>query len=124
MPKNTNDRRGQIIPMGDHKYRLRIYTGRDADGRRISVSKTIKGNYREAERGLTKLLTALDTQQHVDPSTKTVAQLLSEWLESKRSLSYAAHKSYLSLISKQINPELGHLRLDHLTRTHVAAMVT
>lgn len=116
--------RGQIVPRGTKKYLLRIYLGRGTDGRRKYSSKTIDGNYRAAEQALTKMLHAVDTGTHVEPGSKTVAELLAEWLESKRSLSYAARTSYGSLIDKQIIPELGHLRLDKLTRTHVAALVT
>jgi len=40
---------GQIIKRGDKTWVVRIFTGRDGNGKRGYINKTIRGNKKDAE---------------------------------------------------------------------------
>jgi hypothetical protein len=40
---------GQVIKRGDDTWLVRIFTGRDAQGKRHYLNKTIKGKKKDAE---------------------------------------------------------------------------
>src|SRR5437764_14119683 len=55
-------------------WEIRVFTGRDADGRPTQISKTVRGSKREAERVAAEL-----TMRPSRAGTKTVGQLLDDW---------------------------------------------
>ena len=64
---------------------MRYSLGRDpATGKRRTITTTVKGNRRAAEKELRRLLRTLDTGEHVDPSRMTVREWLTMWLATVR----------------------------------------
>ena len=67
-------RRGQMIPRGDRKWLLRVFLGRDADGRNRYASKTVTATTAQAQQELTKLLRESDTKSLARPTKYTLAE--------------------------------------------------
>ena len=71
---------GHIRKRSAGSWELRYSLGTDpATGKRLTVTTTVKGNHRAAEKELRRLLRTLDTGEHVDPSRMTVREWLTTW---------------------------------------------
>ena len=57
--------RGHLQQRGDDAWRLKVYVGRSADGKRRYLERTVHGNRREAERELALLVVEVDEGRHV-----------------------------------------------------------
>ena len=56
-------------------WQLRAYTGRDANGRPVQVTRTVRGTKREAQLALAKLVVDAGAGQATLPTTATVDDL-------------------------------------------------
>ena len=73
----TMRRRGHIHQRSPGSFRLRYTLGKDpVTGKRRTATATVRGTRKDAERELTRLLRARDTEEHVDPTRMTVRQWL------------------------------------------------
>jgi integrase len=113
--------RGNIKQRSPGSYRLRYEVGRDpATGERVRATTTVQGTRRDAERELTKLLRAVDTNEHVDTSRMTVGEWLDHWLASIRTeISPKTHESYAEIVRCYLKPALGGVRLGKLTPSDI-----
>ena len=76
---------GHIRQRSLGSYEIRYTLGTDAaTGKRRTVTTTVTGNRRAAEKELRRLLRTLDTGEHVDPSRMTVREWLTMWLATVR----------------------------------------
>src|SRR5437764_11694117 len=92
---------GQIIKRGDDIWVVRIFMGRDGQGKRRYLNKTIRGKKKDAQDYLSKTLTAISTGTFVEPSPMTVEDYLDKWLEAAarprvRERTFQYYKEYLS----------------------------
>src|SRR6516165_10833178 len=113
--------RGTIQQRSPGSYRLRYEVGRDpATGKRLRATATVQGTRRDAERELTKLLRAVDTNEHVDQSRMTVGEWLDHWLASIcTEISPKTHESYAEIVRCYLTPALGGMRLGQLTPSDI-----
>ncbi len=75
--------RGNITRRGKSSWRIKFDADRDSkSGQRLTKFVTVRGTRKDAERELTRLLTAVDGGTLVDPSKVTVAEYLDSWLLS------------------------------------------
>ena len=90
--------------------------GRDpVTGKRRTATTTVRGTRKDAERELTRLLRAIDTEEHVDPTRITVRQWLETWLDTVRAeISPKAHERYEEIVRVYLLPTLGNVRLQKL----------
>ena len=58
---------GQIIKKGDNRWLVRIFQGRDTQGKRRYVSKQINGTKKDAQKYLTAALREKDLGVFVEP---------------------------------------------------------
>jgi integrase len=88
---------------------------RDASGKRQTRYVTFRGNKKEAEAHLTKLLN--DANRGVLPKLTrlTLGEHLNHWHDGKDDLSPLTRQHYAEIIATQINPGLGHIELQKLT---------
>lgn len=107
---------GQIIKRGERNYIVRIFTGRDAKGKRRYLNKTIRGTKKDAEAYLSKTLAAMSTGTFIEPSSLTVEEYLDKWLKSaaRPRVSERTADGYDALLERYIRKPLGHKRLDKL----------
>lgn len=102
---------GQIRKRGDRAYFLRVYIGRHPDtGKRIEVSKTVRGTKRQAEQVLTAMLRAKDMGTLVEPVKMSLNTLLDKWLASsvKPRVRDRTHRDYAAIADRYIRPTLGN----------------
>ncbi|WP_051344378.1 hypothetical protein [Alicyclobacillus herbarius] len=81
---------GQIIPRGTARdgrtpaWQVRAFLGRDANGKKRYVYRTVHGSEREARKILRELLAERDKGTLVQESKDTVATYLMRWLETHK----------------------------------------
>lgn len=107
---------GQIINRGNDTWLVRIFTGRDAQGKRRYLNKTIKGKKKDAEAYLSKTQTAISTGTFVEPSTLTVDDYLNKWLQTaaRPRVTERTYTSYEWLLKNYVRPAIGEKRLSDL----------
>jgi len=113
--------RGQMIPRGDNKWLLRVYVGRDGNGKRKYVGETFEGTTHQAGQALTKMLRSNDTHTLAAPVKITLAEYVEEWYKSKVQISESTLNGYKLHLKLYILPSLGHLKLHQLTPPVVQA---
>jgi integrase len=103
---------GQIIKRGDRTWVVRVFTGRDGNGKRRYINKTIKGNKKDAETYLTTTLTNISAGTFVEPVKLTVEEYLDKWLATaKARLRERTHDDYSEKLKRYVRPVIGKLKL-------------
>jgi integrase len=112
---------GHIRHRSPGSFELRYTLGTDpATGKRRTVTTTVTGNRRAAEKELRRLLRSLDTGEHVDPSRVTVRQSLTTWLATVREeVAPKSHERYAEIVENFLIPALGNLPLVKLAPSHI-----
>lgn len=115
---------GQLVNRGKDTWLVRVSLGRDQNGKRKYINKTVRGNKKAAQAVLTKLLREKDTGFIVEPSRQTVQELLSEWLRlaAKPRLRPRTFQDYQRLLERYVIPAVGNKRLPTLTPVDVQAI--
>jgi len=113
--------RGQMIPRGDNKWLLRVYVGRDGNGKRKYVGETFEGTTAQARQALTKMLRSNDTHTLAAPVKITLTEYVEEWYKSKVQISESTLNGYKLHLKLYILPHLGHLKLHQITPPVVQA---
>ncbi len=113
--------RGTITSRSPGSHRIRISLGRDAiTGKRRFSTKTIRGTLSDAKRELTRLLSAVDTGEHVDPTRITVGDWLDSWITAtKAEVSGKTHERYAEIVRCYLSPALGAIPLQKLTTADI-----
>lgn len=113
--------RGTISSRSPGSHRIRISLGRDPiTGKRRFSTKTIRGTLSEAKRELTRLLSAIDTGEHVDPSRITVGDWLATWIAATQvEVSAKTHERYAEIVRCYLIPALGAIPLQKLTTADI-----
>lgn len=117
---------GQIIKRGDDTWLVRIFMGRDAQGKRRYMNKTIKGKKKDAETYLSKTATAISTGTFVEPSPLTVSDYLDKWLQTaaRGRLRERTFVDYSELLDRYVRPAIGEKRLSDLRPLHIQSLYT
>src|SRR5687768_9666835 len=115
---------GQIIKRGDNKWLVRIFQGRDQNGKRCYLNKTVKGLKRDAEKYLNATLAAISTGAFVEPSVLTLDGYLDKWLASaaKPRLSERTFVEYEALLKRYVRTPLGKKKLSALRALDIQAL--
>jgi integrase len=114
--------RGHIRPQGERSWQLKFDLGRDPiTQKRITKYVSFKGNKREAQAELTRLLAQRDAGNYADPTKMTVAEYLQHWLAAdvERRVGKRTAARYRQIVEKNIIPRLGHVPLRKLTAAHI-----
>lgn len=108
---------GNIIDMGNGKYRLRVSNSFDINGKRKYYNKTVScSSMREAEKELAKFITSIDGGCTYSANKLTLNEFSNQWLETyvKPNLSPTTYQSYKEKLNMHILPYLGGKRLDKI----------
>jgi hypothetical protein len=91
---------GHIRKRSPGSFELRYTLGTEpATGKRRTVTTTVTGDRRAAEKELRRLLRSVDTGEHVDPSHMTVHQWLTTWLATVREeIAPKSHERYAEIV--------------------------
>jgi integrase len=109
--------RGTMSERGAGVWRLRVLTGYTTDGQPIQRSKTVRGNRREAQTELAKLVAAAGAGDVAVSGAITFGRYLTELYlpQVKDNLSPETYRNHASRINGRIIGELGHVQLAKLT---------
>src|SRR5215831_13281014 len=112
---------GHIRQRSPRSFELRYSLGTNpATGKRKIATATVRGTRKDAEKELRRLLRALDTGEHVDPSRIAVREWLSTWLGAVRSeVAPKTHERYSEIVNHFLAPALGNLQLTKLAPVHI-----
>ena len=112
---------GHIRERSPGSWELRYTLGTDpATGKRQTVTTTVRGDRRVAEKELRRLLRSVDTGEHVDPSRLSVRHWLSTWLATVREeVSPKTYERYSEIARHFLVPALGNLELGKLAPSHI-----
>jgi len=108
---------GNIIDMGNGKYRFRVSNSFDTNGKRKYYNKTVRcSSMREAEKELAKFITSIDGSCTYSANKLTLNEFSKQWLETyvKPNLSPTTYQSYNEKLNMHILPYLGGKRLDKI----------
>jgi integrase len=108
---------GNIIDMGNGKYRLRVSNGFDLNGKRKYYNKTVSCvSKREAEKELARFITSIEGGCTYSASKTTLNEYSQMWLQTyvMPNLSPTTYQSYNEKLNKHILPYLGSKRLDKI----------
>ena len=108
-------KRGQLIPRGEKKWLVRVYLGRDAQGKRQYSAKTVEGTANEARQELTKMLRDSDTKMLVRRTKQTFSQYVEDWYKTKIDVTEQTLNSYRYLMEQYAIPVFGSLKLHEIT---------
>lgn len=106
--------RGNIRRRGKGSFELRFEAER-INRKRQQRSVTVRGSFKDAQRELARLETAVATGTLVDPSNMTIAEYLRDWLGSTLVQSPKTLERYRELADRQIIAHLGDVRIQKLT---------
>jgi integrase len=125
-PNNSHTAQGQIIKRGKDTFLVRVYIGRDSQGRRHYFSETVKGSLKDARKRLTEKIGEKDAGRLIKASRITLNEYLDKWLESAVSSRVRPNSlhHYKMRMKFQVRPHLGHYRLEAITPMHVQNLVT
>jgi integrase len=115
---------GQIIKRGDKTWLVRIFTGRDGNGKRSYINKTIRGNKKDAETYLNTTLTEISTGTFVERVKLTVGEYLDKWLAiaAKPRLRERTYDDYSAKLESYVRPRIGAQRLSDLRALDIQAI--
>jgi integrase len=115
---------GQIIKRGDKTWLVRIFTGRDGNGKRHYLNKTVRGNKKDAEAYLSKTATDVSTGTFVEPSPMLLGEYLDKWLATiaKHRVRERTYDSYKWLLEKYVRPLLEANRLRDIHAIEVQSL--
>ena len=107
--------RGHLQHRSGDSWRLKVYLGRSADGRKRYLERTVHGTRRDAERELSRLVVEVDDGRHAAAAPMLFDELLDRWLEVKRaSVAPRTIESYEWVARKYLRPRLGSRKLASL----------
>ncbi len=104
---------GQIVKRGEKTWIVRIFQGRDENGKRRYVNKTIHGTKKSAEKYLTAKLRDKDLGINIEPASESLEKYLEKWLESvvRSRVREATYDDYKYLLDRYVSPTLGAIKL-------------
>ena len=112
--------RGSLKRRGK-RWRLVFDLSRDDNGKRRQVVVSFKGNKKDAETELNRLIAEVESGGFVEPNKLTVGKYLKFWLKDVVASTVApkTHERYSELVNLHLIPALGTIKLRRLTSTHI-----
>jgi integrase len=118
-------RQGQLVRRGDRTWLVRAFVGRDGGGKRRYANRTVHGAKKDAERTLTALLQARNTNGlSLEPARQTLGAWLDEWLDLvKPRIGVRTAYDYGRTLARDVRPALGGIRLAKLSTADVQRFI-
>lgn len=116
---------GQMQKIGDKKYLIRVYLGRDAHGKRRYFNKTIHATAKQAQEFLNRKLAERDLGTTAGPNVALVGDWITYWLDTIISVRVrqVTLDQYRFIARNYILPLLGDSRLCDLKRATIEEWV-
>src|SRR5688500_8434572 len=107
---------GQINKRGENTWQIKVFLGRDGNGKRTYFTRTIRGTKKLAQQELTKELARRDTGELLVATPIFLKDHLAKWLErsAKPRVKENTFVSYDGIVNTHLIPKLGMHRLKDL----------
>jgi integrase len=104
---------GQIIKRGENTWYVRIFLGRDANGKQKYFNKTIHGTKKDAQKFLTAKLREKDLGVFIEPASMSLNNFLDKYISevAHNKVRERTLESYESLLRNHVRKPLGQKRL-------------
>lgn len=104
---------GQIIKRGERSWLIRIFMGRDANGKQSFHRKTVHGTKKDVETYRNKVLREKDLGTFFEPASLSVKEYLDKWLQTaaRPRLRARTFVDYSEVLKRYVSPVLGEKRL-------------
>lgn len=115
---------GHIERRRKNSWTVVVELGRDAEGRRKRLVRSVKGTKKDAEKELLRLLA--ECGQGYTPGSKILlSDFLEKWLQTSVSVSRSLNTidRYRRAVRRHISPALGKIQLERLRPEHVQSFV-
>lgn len=115
---------GQIVARGKGVFIVRVFMGRDATGKRDYMNHTVRGNKKEAQALLNRLLREKDMGVLIEPARMSLDEYLDHWLLTsvKPRVRARTHRNYTDTLRLHVRPKLGSRRLGNLKAVDIQAV--
>src|SRR5680860_441472 len=115
---------GQLVSRGKRTWLVRVFLGRDSEGKRRYHNKTIHGTKKEAQRYLNAVLRDVDAGVFMEPSRETLDSYLDRWLETavKPRVRERTHDDYAKALKRYVRPKLGTRPLAKLSALDIQSV--
>ncbi len=117
---------GQIVKRNENTFTVRIFLGRQADGKRKYFNKTIRGSKKDAQKWLTAKLREKDLGQFIEPASIPLNSYLDKWLDQVARIKVRppTFEGYESKLNVHVRPALGAKRLCDLQAYDIQSLYT
>jgi len=107
---------GQIIKRGEDTWLVRVFQGRDANGKRRYFSHTVHGKKKDADKYLRDKLRDKDLGISLEPATESLDKFLDTWLAStvRQRVRQRTFEDYTDLLKRYVRKPLGAIKLADL----------
>jgi integrase len=115
-----------IVKRGKDKWQVRIFLGRDANGKMKFHNETVEGRRKDAETLETKRKREVDTGVLIEHSNLTVDEYLDQWLKvaAKPRLRSRTYDDYKDLLRRYVRPAFGRRHLSKLKPLAIQELYT
>jgi len=115
---------GQIVKRGERNFVVRVYLGRDADGKRDYLNQTVRGSRKDAQALLNRLLREKDMGVLIEPARMSLDEYLDHWLTTsvKPRVRTRTHRNYSDTLRLYVRPRIGSRRLGNLKPVDIQAV--
>lgn len=114
-----------IEKRGNNSFRFIAEVGRDADGKRIKRTKTVrypkKPTNSQLEKDLAAFVTEIESGTYIAPEKMTFADFVELWSSKfvDKELELKTRENYLLHARNRILPYFGHYRIDKIKALHI-----
>ncbi len=125
--RSSNARRtGQIVKRGDGRFLVRVFLGRDSNGKRHYHNHTVRGSKKDAQVWLNGALRRLDLGEAIEQTDILFGDFVKRWLETavKPRIRARSYESYVDKIDNHILPVLEKKHLAHIKAYDLDALYT
>jgi integrase len=107
---------GQIIKRGEDTWLVRVFQGRDANGKRRYFSHPVHGKKKDADKYLRDKLRDKDLGISLEPATESLDKFLDTWLAStvRQRPRQRTFEDYTALLKRYVREPLGAIKLADL----------
>jgi integrase len=116
----------QLIRRDENVWLVRVFLGRDADGKRRFNNKTIRGSKKAAQAWARDTETKISMGDYCEPTKQTIAEFLNKWLDGAAAQRVRPRtlESYRKLIANYVIPAFGDRKLSQLRLPEIEKLYT
>ncbi len=115
--------KGHLRKRGKTSWAIVLDLGRKANGKRRQKWHSVKGNKRDAEAELARLLNEINVGSYVELAKMTLSEYLERWLRdyAKPRVAPKTYERYAQIVNRDLVPALGQYMLPKLRPLHIQA---